>query len=112
MTPLSVSDLARDPARVHEASPGDAARLLSELAGLSLALAAQLSTAASDSRTDKTERWLTADECAALAGVSRRQVYSWSRRTDWRAFARRLSRKALRIEVRGFLRWLNRQPAK
>jgi hypothetical protein len=51
------------------------------------------------------DRWLTPSEVAALANVPRRVVYGWSRRSDWRGFTRRLSRKVLRVEERGFRRW-------
>jgi hypothetical protein len=54
-------------------------------------------------------RLLTAAEAAEIARVPARVVYGWSRRTDWRAFVHRLSRKVLRIEERGFRRWLDRQ---
>lgn len=51
-------------------------------------------------------RMLTPQECADIAGVTRRQVLSWSRRSDWRGFTHRLSRKVLRIEEAGYRRWL------
>jgi hypothetical protein len=58
------------------------------------------------------DRWLTPDEAASIANVPRRVVYGWSRRVDWRGFTRRLSRKVLRVEERGFRRWLDRQGSK
>ena len=58
------------------------------------------------------DRWLGPSEIATLANVPRRVVYGWSRRSDWRPFTRRLSRKVLRIEERGFRRWLDRQCAR
>jgi hypothetical protein len=51
MSSLSLTELARNPARIHETSPGDAARLISELASLSLALSAQLAREPSDNGT-------------------------------------------------------------
>lgn len=110
---LTLTELARDPARVHEVGPQETARLLVQLAGLSLALSAHLAGSAQpDTGRATAERLLTAEDCAALAGVSRRQIYAWSRRMDWRPFARRISRKVLRLEERGFRRWLDRQASK
>jgi hypothetical protein len=51
---------------------------------------------------------LNPDEAAAIAKVDRRTIYAWSRRRDWRCFARRLSRKVLRIDEVGFRQWLDR----
>ena len=107
----SLAEIACRPDRVHEVRTEDAARLLAELAGLTLALTAQLCRATPSSEPGES-RWLTAEECAAVAGVSRRQVYGWSRRADWRPFARRLSRKVLRVEEEGFRRWLAREGSK
>jgi hypothetical protein len=58
------------------------------------------------------DRWLTPHEAATIARVQRRVIYGWSRRMDWRGFTRRLSRKVLRVEERGFRRWLDRQGSK
>lgn len=59
--------------------------------------------------TPPTITYLTAVEAAEIARVEVRTVYGWSRRVDWRLFARRLSRKVLRIEEQPFHQWLARQ---
>ena len=89
--------------------------LLAGLAALQGAVAARLaaipSVPAVQGRASGDERrWLTPDQAAEIANVRRRVVYGWSRRLDWREFACRPSRKALRIEERGFRRWFERQP--
>ena len=61
-----------------------------------------------DGPSEKGE-FLTAAEAAQIARVPTRTVYEWSRRSDWRVFTHRLSRKVLRIEGGGFRRWLDRQ---
>jgi hypothetical protein len=52
------------------------------------------------------DSWVTADEAACLAGVTRRVVYGWSRCKDWSRFTARPSRKVLRIKRGAFLAWL------
>lgn len=109
----TLADLERDHSRVAEVRPEDAPRLLAVLAALTLGVAARLGASAPELQgTSSSARWLTPDEAAARANVDRRVVYAWSRRIDWRPFAHRLSRKVLRIEEQGFLRWLGRQTAK
>ena len=49
------------------------------------------------------ERLLTPQEAAAIAQISTKRIYSWARGQRW---ARRLSRKCLRISEQGFRRWL------
>jgi len=65
------------------------------------------SASPADPRGD--ERLVGADEVARLLSVSRRQVFSLSRRADWRPFVVRAGRKMLRFRERQLLRWLSRQ---
>ena len=111
-----LAEIARDPSRVRDVSPEDAPGLLAQVSALGMALAARVleGAAAAKPASGATPRpqphpghWLTPDEAAAVCGVTRRQVYSWSRRLEWRSFTRRLSRKALRIEEAGLRKWLN-----
>lgn len=101
----------------------EAAALLARVGALEALLRARLTApgpgvepvapaAAGDAEPDGPGAMLTASEAAAIARVHSRVVYGWSRRADWRAFAHRLSRKVLRIEERGFRRWLDRQGAR
>jgi hypothetical protein len=103
---LSPADVAEMP---REAMPA----LLVELAALQTAVAAQLAVAvatapspAPATESNGSGAWLTPEQAATIAVVQRRIIYGWSRRKDWRAFCRRLSRKVLRIEDVGFRAWL------
>ena len=103
--------LATDPHRIRELLPEEVAVALVEVAAIQAALAARLAAplAAEVSVPEPRENggdWITPDEAAKLTGVDRRTIYGWSRRLDWRPFTRRLSRKVLRIERSGFVRWL------
>lgn len=112
----SLAELVAAPTRMEEVPPEEAARLLVELSGLTLALAARVGAAATTPReihpsvqptsSEPCATLLTAQEAADLARVSPRVIYGWARRADWRLFAHRLSRKVLRIEASGFRRWL------
>lgn len=96
----------------------DAPQVLAELSAIAMALSAKLASRP-DRGADATKagevacsRWLSPDEAAELANVPRRVIYGWSRRTDWRNFTHRLSRKVLRVEEQGFRLWLNRQASR
>jgi hypothetical protein len=52
------------------------------------------------------DSWITADEAARIAGVTRRVVYGWSRCKEWSRFTARPSRKVLRIKRGAFVAWL------
>jgi hypothetical protein len=113
----TVGELLERPELGLRLSPGAAAGLLAKLEGTAAVLRVAAAaperaepghwTATARNR-DAATRWLTPDEAAAAASVSRRVVYGWSRRQDWRGFTHRLSRKVLRIEESGFRRWLER----
>jgi hypothetical protein len=91
----------------------DLAHKLTSLAAAALEVASELARepqpAPEQPVRPEPERMLTPDEAAAIARVSRETVYGWARRADWRPFTRRISRKVLRIEERGFRRWLERR---
>ena len=116
----TLAELLADPMRGRDLAPEQAAGLLVALASvqraLELALTAPALTLVAESRGDPGTAsppqtypgcWLTPEQAAEVCGVSKRQVYSWSRLLEWRPFVRRLSRKALRIEERGLRRWLD-----
>jgi hypothetical protein len=111
----TLSELLADPDRAAGVSPEVARHLLIEFAPLrqALELAATATPRATSAaapeaaRPGKESHWLTPDEAAAVANLPRRTIYGWSRRSDWRPFAKRLSRKVLRIEEVGFRRWLD-----
>jgi hypothetical protein len=111
------AELLETPERALELAPVEAATMLARVGALEAMLRARLAMPPGD-RPDPADlgdgrgRWMTPEEAAPVAGVSRRVIYGWSRRTDWRGFTRRLSRKVLRIEERGFRRWLDRQSGK
>jgi hypothetical protein len=115
--PVTLDALAEHPEHVRKLSPDSALVLLARVEGLAGVLRVAAAPAPRENAPDPAAvasrggRWLTPSEAAELCGVSRRQVYSWSRRLDWRQFTRRLSRKALRLEERGLLKWLNAQSA-
>jgi hypothetical protein len=118
MASPSLAELAQDPGRIREVAPQDALRLLVQVGALSMALAGRMaegggspSPAAPPSPQTCPGRWLTLEQAADVCGVSKRQIYSWSRQSEWRRFTRKLSRKALRVEERGLQRWLDSRPA-
>lgn len=111
--------LAIDPSDVARLPPEALPAVLAVTAAIQGAVAARLASGVTVPGCERQpvpggqgkegDRWLRPDEAATLASVSRRAIYGWSRRLDWRPFVRRLSRKALRIEEQGFRRWLARQ---
>jgi len=110
----TLDEILREPGCAASIAPEARQRIVAELAALTLTL---LSAPAPPSEPDPAAapeaqasegRWLTPDEAAAVASVPRRTIYGWSRRSDWRPFTHRLSRKVLRIEEAGFRRWLAR----
>ncbi len=111
----TLGELMADPHRAAGISPEVARHLLIAFAPLRQALelaAAAISPptaeAVPEAATPRKEpHWLTPGEAAAVASVPRRTIYGWSRRSDWRPFAKRLSRKVLRIEEAGLRRWLD-----
>jgi predicted DNA-binding transcriptional regulator AlpA len=52
---------------------------------------------------DEPDRWLTPDEAAKLMQVNEAWIYRNSRRLP---FAKKLSRKQLRLSEKGLMRWL------
>ena len=102
-------DLLGRPAAAADLTPTEAAAALVEVATITVALAARVQAApeAAVPPTDAPDdMWITTDEAARLAGVSRRVVYGWSRRRDWSRFTARPSRKVLRIKRAAFEQWL------
>ena len=109
----TVGELLERPEIGLQLAPDTAAGLLAKLEGAAAVLrVAAMAPERAEPGTARNRgagtRWLTPDEAAAAASVSRRVVYGWSRRQDWRGFTHRLSRKVLRIEESGFLGWLER----
>lgn len=112
MANLYLADLLDAPELAMGLPFPEAAAMLARVGALEALLRARLGLGADTSEPESSpneNRWLAPEEAATMANVPRRVVYGWSRRADWRGFTRRLSRKVLRIEERGFRRWLDRQ---
>jgi hypothetical protein len=114
----SLSDLVADPARVQDLEGEHAPQVLAQVSALVLALAGRMAEVAGPSKPpgrpalndpSGQSRWLSPKQAAELCGVSKRQIYSWSRRADWRPFTTRPSRKTLRVEESGLQRWFKTQ---
>lgn len=109
-----LEELLGAPECALDLAPYEAAHLLAKVEGVAAALRARLAMPVPSveqgpkQNGDGPGRLLTPEAAADLAGVSRRQIYSWSRRSDWAPFVRRLSRKTLRVEEGGLRRWLER----
>lgn len=101
-------ELVAHPAAAAELTPDEAVAALIELLALQAVLASRARGVAVPPAepvpTD--DSWITADEAARIAGVTRRVVYGWSRCKDWSRFTARPSRKVLRIKRGAFLAWL------
>jgi Helix-turn-helix domain len=106
-----IAELLADPSLVSALVPReDAVSLLIDLARVTRALELHVTAPMVPPPPAPPEgHLLTPDEAADIARVSRETIYGWSRRADWRPFARRVSRKVLRIQEHGFRRWLERR---
>ena len=101
-------DLLMRPGLASELSPAEAVEALGELLPIHSALVtrARAPVPPSSEPVSPEDSWISVDEAAALARVTRRVVYGWSRRKDWSRFTARPSRKVLRIKRAAFLSWL------
>ena len=119
---LTLDAILADPALALELAAPEAVRLLAHGAAVVAVLQARVATAAvgngsHDGRPEPDAAtkpaadgagWITPDQAAAVVSVSRRVIFGWSRRIDWKPFTRRLNRKRLLIEETGLRRWLER----
>ena len=109
MSPARLAELFVRPASVADLTPDEALSAMVELLTLQALLASHVRVvpaAATPEATPPDDSWITADEAARVAGVTRRVIYGWSRRRDWGRFTARPTRKVLRIKQRAFLGWL------
>ena len=97
--------LAR-PERVAEVELAAVPALLATLAGLSLALAARLAAPAAEQPSENGDALLTVQEVADLVRQDRAWVWRRARRSDWRGFVVKPSRKILLVSRGGLLKWL------
>jgi nucleotidyltransferase/DNA polymerase involved in DNA repair len=101
-----VADLLTEPTRIADLQPSAIPSLLCQLSALQIALAGRLFAVGSDdderTTTAEPDRLLTADDAAAILGVTTKWLY----RHKKLPFVRRLSRKALRVSESGLHRWL------
>jgi predicted DNA-binding transcriptional regulator AlpA len=102
--PLDLSRLEAALSHVEEVPLAQAPRLLSQLAAAQATLLARiLSPAESAPPPDHDDRWLNAEEAAALLKVHRKWLY---RRAKSLPFSRRLSRKKLLFSEAGLRQWM------
>jgi predicted DNA-binding transcriptional regulator AlpA len=98
--------LVADPERIEGVAPQALPELLGELEALRAKLLRQLMASAAPApappASREPDRLLSADQAAALLGVSRRWVY---RRASSLPFTRRIGRGTLRFSLRGLERW-------
>jgi hypothetical protein len=103
----SAGALARQVLRaVAEAPPADLPALVGALAQAQAVALARLTMPAAPSTppmSSDPSRWITAEEAAAIAAVSRKCVYEWAQGKRW---ASRPTRRCLRINEAGFRSWL------
>jgi hypothetical protein len=88
------------------ASPAELPALVGALAQAQAVALARLTTPAvlsTPPAPGDLGRWITADEAAAIAAVSRKCVYEWAQGRRW---ASRPTRRCLRIDEAGFRSWL------
>jgi hypothetical protein len=93
-------------ALIGAAAPEERPAIALALSARLAAVAAGMTVAVSDHADDYVpvpERLLTPAEAAAIPGVPVSRIYTWARGAKW---ARRPSRRCLRIDEVGFRRWL------
>jgi hypothetical protein len=88
---------------ISTVQPEDMPAVLTAIAGRMAAIALQTPPTPLTSASSGPDRWLTAEQAGAIAGVSRKAVYDWARGQPW---AKRPTRRCLRISEKGFRRWL------
>lgn len=103
---VSVADLLTEPTRIADLHPSVIPALLCQLGAVQIALVGRLIAVGSngDERTTTAEpdRLLSAEDAAAILGVTTKWLY----RHKKLPFVRRLSRKALRVSESGLHRWM------
>ena len=107
--PMTLAELVADPARIDGLTLQRAAALLAEMAALQLAVAARLAVtncAMHRGPEEIAERLLTVEQAAEITQMSRRQLYSAARRTDWEPFVVRINARTLRFRESGLRRRL------
>lgn len=89
---------------VREADPAELPAIVGRLAEAdAIARARMMTPPPAPAPPSTPEHWITAAEAARIAGVSVDRLYVWARGQRW---ASRPSRRCLRIDERGFRRWL------
>lgn len=107
---VTLADLAQDPRRAADLPPEAIPGLLAQTAAIQAALAARLAAGAAQERPragepapDGQDRWLTAQQVDAIAGVGVRWVYRHGHQIPG---VRRFSRKCVRFHEPTVRRWL------
>ena len=101
--PVSLDALARDPGRAQALSLDERGRLIVQAAAVLAGLSAGLALPAEHPQPEPDDRLLTADEAAAISGLTIRQLKS--RRLSFR---RKLGHRTVRFSERGLRAWLRR----
>ena len=110
---VSLADLVTAPDRAKELPVGAIPALLVQVAVVQAALAARLlevqvegAAPREETSTSHGGQWITVEEAATIAGLSRRWFYQHKSLP----FVRQVSRKAIRISEPGLRRWMQKKP--
>jgi len=101
--PVSLDALARDPGRAQALAPEERGRLIVQAAAVLAALGAGLTIAAVQPQADQADRLLTAEEAAAISGLTVRQL-----KTRRLPFRKKLGHRTVMFSERGLRAWLRR----
>jgi hypothetical protein len=101
---MRTEDLFRAIAEAEPSTlPALAVALGGRLAQLGAGMAECSSGRTTASQPPEAEDWITPEQAAAMAQVTKRRIYEWARGKRW---AHRPSRRCLRISRAGFRTWL------